>query len=110
MHLGGLADPLKFYSYRRLMITFSLASNLSSMAIFISWLKLFKYLSILPTFRLFADTMKNATGPIVQFFSCLFIVFLACAQAFFLAFGPYLFRYRNFSQSVISLVQCSLGM
>jgi hypothetical protein len=61
------ANPTEFYYYRPIMLNLTFGVNMASVAVFIAWMKLFQYLSILPPFKLMIDTLDRSRTSMLYF-------------------------------------------
>lgn len=75
----------------------------------VTWLKILKYLNLFPHLSMLSITLRNAAYPVMSFSVMFSIVFLACGQAFMLAFGPSLRDFSTFGESMMSLFRALLG-
>ena len=83
--------------------------NLTAFNAILTWIKLFKYLDYHPAFSLLVRTLARAAKPLLTFLVSFTIVILGCGQAFFMSFGMEEYRYRNFLQSLFSLLRMAVG-
>ncbi|OQR86190.1 hypothetical protein ACHHYP_10867 [Achlya hypogyna] len=81
-----------------------LSQSINSLNCFLSILKIFKYLSFLPTFNILTATVSNAISELVGLFILIAILLFGGSLAFTLAFGTSLAHYSVLLYSFYSLM------
>ena len=84
--------------------------NLNASAAFILFIKVFKYLAIVPQMNLIFATLRVAGFELTIFSIVFAVVILGFAMAFYMAFGLDVEGYRSVSASLMSLFQLVLGI
>ncbi|CAF0734591.1 unnamed protein product [Didymodactylos carnosus] len=84
-------------------------NNIIAFAVFLAWIKIFKYVSFNKTMTQLTATLSRSAKDILGFAVMFFIVFLAYAQFGYLLFGTMLPDYRTFAISIFSLFRIVLG-
>ncbi|GMH45685.1 hypothetical protein BSKO_13648 [Bryopsis sp. KO-2023] len=84
------------------------SQSLNSFNMFLSWMKVFKYMSFIPQFSQLTRTLSKAASAVGGFFLIIGLVLIGSGQAFLLAFGARLNDYRNFQESIYSLIRALL--
>src|SRR5690606_10344932 len=77
--------------------------------IFISWVKIFKYVSFNKTMTQLSLTLSRCAKDVAGFAIMFFIVFLAYAQLGYLIFGTQVQGFSTFAQSIFTLFRIVLG-
>ncbi|CAF0799310.1 unnamed protein product [Didymodactylos carnosus] len=84
-------------------------NNIVAFAIFLAWIKIFKYVSFNKTMTQLTTTLSRCAKDIFGFAVMFFIVFLAYAQLGYLLFGTLVEDYRTFAISIFTLFRIVLG-
>jgi len=101
-------DDMRFVNMRSAADLIKVAISLNAFNVFLSWCKVFKYLSFSPQFAQVTKTLARAAAGLGGFFLVMAIVLFGSAQAFLLAFGSKVSDYRNLQESLLSLIRALL--
>jgi Ca2+-binding EF-hand superfamily protein len=108
--IEGMGESEEYINLHPLMFQLQQVQNLNSLSALLLFLKVFKFLAIVPQMNILFGTLSVA-GLELLLFSLLFcIVILGFAMSFFMAFGLDVHGYRSISASLISLFQFVLGI
>ncbi|KAH7636330.1 polycystin-2-like protein 1 [Dermatophagoides farinae] len=84
-------------------------SNILAVLSFVSWIKIFKYISFNKTMSQLSSTLSRCAKDIAGFGLMFFIVFFAFAQLGYLLFGTQVKDYSSFGRAVFTLLRLILG-
>ena len=108
--INSMVTGEEYVNLQPLMFLLQQVQNLNALNALLLFLKVFKYLAIIPQMNLLFGTLA-AAGLELLLFSVLFsIVLLGFAMSFYVAFGLDVYGYRSVSASLISLFQFVLGI
>jgi hypothetical protein len=82
---------------------------LIALTLFLSWIKIFKYLSFNRTMTQMSQTLSQCAHDILGYTVMFFIVFFSYAQLGYLVFGSNTFGFHTFEDSVFTLFRIILG-
>ncbi|KAF0698657.1 Aste57867_10751 [Aphanomyces stellatus] len=98
-----------FINFRTSVVYFSLADAVTSFTFLLSWLKLFKFLAILPLFAPLTKTV-GASAPKVTGLILIFgVALMGSALSFTMAFGLDAENYKTFADSCLGLLKILQG-
>lgn len=95
-----------FYQTARFIYT---VANIISVTCILSYLKLLRFLQLSARLSTLTNTISAASSDIGHFLVIFFVVFLAYAQAFFMAFGMDLEGFGTLGDSIATLLLIILG-
>ncbi|KAI3378974.1 hypothetical protein SNEBB_006980 [Seison nebaliae] len=104
-----LKNEDKFMDFEFLGFWQTQFNNAVAAAVFLSWIKIFKYISFNKTMTQLSSTLGRCAKDVVGFSFMFFIVFFAFAQLGFLIFGTQLKDFSTFSSSLFTLFRIILG-
>ncbi|GAB6028335.1 hypothetical protein CHUAL_002508 [Chamberlinius hualienensis] len=81
----------------------------TAVLVFLSWIKIFKYLSFNETMIQLSTTLIKCAKDVGGFAIMFFIIFLAYAQLGYLLFGPHLRNFSKVQTSIFTLMRLILG-
>ncbi|CAF3934368.1 unnamed protein product [Adineta steineri] len=84
-------------------------NNIVAFAVFLAWIKIFKYVSFNKTMTQLSTTLSRCAKDVFGFTIMFMIVFLAYAQLGYLLFGSLIEDYKTFALSIFSLFRIILG-
>ncbi|CAF1188330.1 unnamed protein product [Adineta steineri] len=84
-------------------------NNIVAFAVFLAWIKIFKYVSFNKTMTQLSTTLSRCAKDVFGFTVMFMIVFLAYAQLGYLLFGSLIEDYKTFALSIFSLFRIILG-
>ncbi|CAF1059968.1 unnamed protein product [Rotaria magnacalcarata] len=84
-------------------------NNIVAFAVFLAWIKIFKYVSFNKTMTQLSATLSRCAKDVMGFSVMFMIVFLAYAQLGYLLFGTMVDDYKTFSISIFTLFRIILG-
>ncbi|CAF4480352.1 unnamed protein product [Rotaria socialis] len=84
-------------------------NNIVAFAVFLAWIKIFKYVSFNKTMTQLSTTLSRCAKDVMGFSVMFMIVFLAYAQLGYLLFGTMVDDYKTFSISIFTLFRIILG-
>ena len=102
-------NPNEYVSFEAVSHFETIYVDLSAISLFLSWLKIFKYISFNRTMRHFSTTLQRCSKDILSFAVMFFIVFFAFAQLGLLLFGTTLEDFSSFTDSTYTLFRIILG-
>lgn len=82
---------------------------LIAVTVFLSWIKVFKYLSFNRTMTQMTQTLSQCANDLLGYTVMFFIVFFSYAQLGYLVFGSSTFGFHTFEDSVFTLFRIVLG-
>ncbi|RHZ02517.1 hypothetical protein DYB35_009559 [Aphanomyces astaci] len=109
---AGRPSCLKEPTSRTPTIYFGLARSCQSFNCFLSWLKLFKFLSlmdllttqlVIPMFGQLTKTVTRSAGKVLELVVIFVLTLVGAALAFYLAFGNFATNYHTFQSSLYDL-------
>ena len=100
----------EYVNLQPVMFQLQQVQNLNSINALLLFLKVFKYLAVIPQMDLLFGTLQVAGLELVLFSVLFSIVILGFGMAFYMAFGLEVHGYRSVSASLISLFQLVLGI
>jgi hypothetical protein len=103
---GGPDAYVDYRSYGRLQ---TLAFDINSFNAFLSYLKVFHYMSFSPKFTQLTRTLANASSALGGFLVVFTIVMFSSSFAFMLCFGARLGDFRTMGSSMTTLLSAMLG-
>jgi hypothetical protein len=107
---GAAGSPTDLYvDYRTYARLQTLAKDVNSFNAFLSYIKIFHYLSFSPRFTQLTRTLSHAAGSLGGFVFVFGIVMFASAMAHTLCFGAKLSGYRSMWASAATLLSSLLG-
>ncbi|TRY56170.1 hypothetical protein DNTS_002527 [Danionella cerebrum] len=95
-----------FEPLARLQVHFN---NLAAIIVFLSWVKLFKFISFNKTMHQLSTTMSRCAKDLMGFAIMFFIVFLAYAQLAYLVFGTQVDNFSTFQACIFTQFRIILG-
>ncbi|XP_067952037.1 polycystin-2-like isoform X2 [Watersipora subatra] len=106
---GLLAEPdvfgdFEFLSYWQNYFNYGIA-----LAVFLAWIKVFKYVSFNKTMTQLTSTLGKAKKDVVGFLVMFFIIFFAFAQLGYLLFGTQVRDFSNLPYALLTLFRIILG-
>ena len=104
-----LVDNTQFIDFEFLCYWQTQYNNAVAGIIFISWIKIFKYVSFNKTMTQLSLTLSRCAKDVAGFAIMFFIVFLAYAQLGYLIFGTQVHDFSTFSYSIFTLFRIILG-
>ncbi|KAF5406231.1 Polycystin 2 like 1 transient receptor potential cation channel [Paragonimus heterotremus] len=104
-----LLDRNKFPNFQWLSIWQVYFNYGVAVTVFLSWVKLFKYISFNKTMTQLSSTLGNCAKDLAGFAVMFFIVFFSFAELGYLAFGTQVNDFRKFMTSVYTLFRIILG-
>ncbi|CAL8144331.1 unnamed protein product [Orchesella dallaii] len=104
-----IKDPNSYANFYWLGFWESQYNNVVAVLVFLTWIKLFKYISINSTMAQLSNTMSRCATDVGGFAIMFFIVFFAFAQLGYLLFGSKVEDFRTFYDTVFTLLRCILG-
>ncbi|ETW00267.1 hypothetical protein H310_07652 [Aphanomyces invadans] len=107
--LPASISDAEFANFRTPTIYFSLARSCQSFNCFLSWLKLFKFLSFIPMFGQLTKTVQRAAGKVLELVVIFALTLVGAALAFYLAFGNFAANYHTFLSSFYTLLHIVTG-
>lgn len=84
-------------------------NNVVAFAVFLAWIKIFKYVSFNKTMTQLSTTLSRCAKDVLGFSVMFMIVFLAYAQLGYLLFGSMVDDYKTFAISIFTLFRIILG-
>jgi len=84
-------------------------NNIVAFAVFLAWIKIFKYVSFNKTMTQLSTTLSRCAKDVLGFSVMFMIVFLAYAQLGYLLFGSLVNDYKTFAISIFTLFRIILG-
>ncbi|RHX98437.1 hypothetical protein DYB25_010325, partial [Aphanomyces astaci] len=106
---AGRPSYLKEPTRRTPTIYFGLARSCQSFNCFLSWLKLFKFLSFIPMFGQLTKTVTRSAGKVLELVVIFVLTLVGAALAFYLAFGNFATNYHTFQSSFYTLLHIVTG-
>lgn len=97
---GLLANDSQFVDFDFLCYWQTVFNGAIAFMVFLSWVKIFKYVSFNKTMTQLSLTLSRCAKDVTGFAIMFFIVFLAYAQLGFLIFGTQIQAYSTFSETV----------
>jgi len=104
-----LEKPNEFANFAVLGFWQNQYDNLVAIAVFICWIKVFKYISFNKTMTQLSSTLGKCAKDIAGFAVMFFIIFLAYAQWGYLIFGTQVKDFSTFESSIYTLFRIILG-
>uniref|UniRef100_A0A8C1U6P5 Polycystin-2 n=1 Tax=Cyprinus carpio TaxID=7962 RepID=A0A8C1U6P5_CYPCA len=95
-----------FEPLARLQVHFN---NLAAVIVFLSWVKLFKFINFNKTMNQLSTTMSRCAKDLMGFAIMFFIVFLAYAQLAYLVFGTQVNDFSTFQACIFTQFRIILG-
>ncbi|XP_077102279.1 polycystin-2 isoform X2 [Siphateles boraxobius] len=95
-----------FEPLARLQVHFN---NLAAIIVFLSWVKLFKFINFNKTMNQLSTTMSRCAKDLMGFAIMFFIVFLAYAQLAYLVFGTQVNDFSTFQACIFTQFRIILG-
>ncbi|XP_059408751.1 polycystin-2-like isoform X2 [Carassius carassius] len=95
-----------FEPLARLQVHFN---NLAAIIVFLSWVKLFKFINFNKTMNQLSTTMSRCAKDLMGFSIMFFIVFLAYAQLAYLVFGTQVNDFSTFQACIFTQFRIILG-
>ncbi|CAF2049019.1 unnamed protein product [Rotaria magnacalcarata] len=104
-----LRDQNTFADFEFLTYWQTQFNNIIAFAIFLAWIKIFKYVSFNKTMTQLSTTLSRCAKDVLGFSVMFMIVFLAYAQLGYLLFGTMVEDYKSFAISIFTLFRIILG-
>ncbi|CAG5115064.1 unnamed protein product [Candidula unifasciata] len=106
---GLLANPNIFADFEKLSYWETRFSNAVAIAVFIAWIKIFKYISFNKTMTQLSSTLERCAKDLAGFFVMFIIIFLAFTQLGYLLFGTQVKDFSSFQNAFFTLFRIILG-
>ncbi|BFZ03163.1 hypothetical protein BsWGS_06202 [Bradybaena similaris] len=106
---GLLENPNIFADFEKLSYWETRFSNAVAIAVFIAWIKIFKYISFNKTMTQLSSTLERCAKDLAGFFVMFIIIFLAFTQLGYLLFGAQVKDFSSFDNSFFTLFRIILG-
>ncbi|XP_046350413.1 polycystin-2-like isoform X1 [Haliotis rufescens] len=108
--LTSLLENDKVYAdFERLSYWETRFSNAIAIAVFLAWIKIFKYISFNKTMTQLSSTLGRCAKDLAGFAVMFFIIFLAFTQLGYLLFGTQVKDFSSFQDSFFTLFRIILG-
>ncbi|CAL1532921.1 unnamed protein product [Lymnaea stagnalis] len=108
--LTALLQNSKVYSdFERLSYWETRFSNAIAIAVFMAWIKIFKYISFNKTMTQLSSTLGRCAKDLAGFFVMFIIIFLAFTQLGYLLFGTQVEDFSSFENAFFTLFRIILG-
>ncbi|CAG5121215.1 unnamed protein product [Candidula unifasciata] len=104
-----LKDPTVYSDFERLSYWETRFSNAVAIAVFVAWIKIFKYISFNKTMTQLSSTLGRCAKDLAGFFVMFIIIFLAFTQLGYLLFGTQVEDFSSFENSFFTLFRIILG-
>jgi polycystin 2 len=104
-----LKDPSVYADFERLSYWETRFSNAIAIAVFMAWIKIFKYISFNKTMTQLSSTLGRCAKDLAGFFVMFLIIFLAFTQLGYLLFGTQVKDFSSFENSFFTLFRIILG-
>ncbi|KAH9505263.1 TRP-like ion channel Pkd2 [Bulinus truncatus] len=104
-----LKNPDVFSDFERLSYWETRFSNAIAIAVFMAWIKIFKYISFNKTMTQLSSTLGRCAKDLAGFFVMFIIIFLAFTQLGYLLFGTQVEDFSSFENSFFCLFRIILG-
>lgn len=104
-----LNHPKQYANFEVLGFWQTQFNNIVAIAVFVSWIKVFKYISFNKTMTQLSSTLSKCAKDIAGFAVMFFIIFLAYAQWGYLIFGTQVKDFSTFPDSIFTLFRIILG-
>ncbi|OWF42403.1 polycystic kidney disease 2-like 1 protein isoform X1 [Mizuhopecten yessoensis] len=104
-----LENPDKFADFEFLSYWQTRFDNAIAIAVFLAWIKIFKYISFNKTMTQLSSTLGRCAKDLAGFAVMFFIIFLAFTQLGYLLFGTQVKDFSNFQNSFFTLFRIILG-
>ncbi|KAK1161107.1 polycystin-2-like [Acipenser oxyrinchus oxyrinchus] len=104
-----LKNPHKYHNFHFLAFWQTQYNNMIAVNVFISWVKVFKYISFNRTMSTLSSTLSHCAKDIIGFAVMFFIVFFAYAQLGYLLFGCQVDSFSSFKNCVFTQFLVILG-
>lgn len=104
-----LSKPDQYSDFYFLSYGQSQFDNAIAIAVFLAWIKIFKYISFNKTMTQLSSTLGKCAKDLAGFAVMFFIIFLAFTQLGYLLFGTQVKDFSNFQNSFFTLFRIILG-
>ncbi|XP_033734192.1 polycystic kidney disease 2-like 1 protein isoform X2 [Pecten maximus] len=104
-----LDNPDKYADFEFLSYWQTRFDNAIAIAVFLAWIKIFKYISFNKTMTQLSSTLGRCAKDLAGFAVMFFIIFLAFTQLGYLLFGTQVKDFSNFQNSFFTLFRIILG-
>ncbi|KAK3795236.1 hypothetical protein RRG08_056296 [Elysia crispata] len=104
-----LKDPYVYADFERLSYWETRFSNAIAIAVFMAWIKIFKYISFNKTMTQLSSTLGRCAKDLAGFFVMFIIIFLAFTQLGYLLFGTQVKDFSSFENAFFTLFRIILG-
>ncbi|XP_059178590.1 polycystin-2-like isoform X3 [Physella acuta] len=104
-----LKDPKIYADFERLSYWETRFSNAIAIAVFMAWIKIFKYISFNKTMTQLSSTLGRCAKDLAGFFVMFIIIFLAFTQLGYLLFGTQVEDFSSFENAFFTLFRIILG-
>ncbi|GFN78422.1 polycystic kidney disease protein 2 [Plakobranchus ocellatus] len=104
-----LKDPTVYADFERLSYWETRFSNAIAIAVFMAWIKIFKYISFNKTMTQLSSTLGRCAKDLAGFFVMFIIIFLAFTQLGYLLFGTQVKDFSSFENAFFTLFRIILG-
>ncbi|XP_069123530.1 polycystin-2-like isoform X2 [Argopecten irradians] len=104
-----LENPDKYADFEFLSYWQTRFDNAIAIAVFLAWIKIFKYISFNKTMTQLSSTLGRCAKDLAGFAVMFFIIFLAFTQLGYLLFGTQVKDFSNFQNSFFTLFRIILG-
>jgi len=104
-----LKDNTKYADFERLSYWETRFSNAIAIAVFMAWIKIFKYISFNKTMTQLSSTLGRCAKDLAGFFVMFLIIFLAFTQLGYLLFGTQVKDFSSFENAFFTLFRIILG-
>ncbi|RUS85639.1 hypothetical protein EGW08_006585 [Elysia chlorotica] len=104
-----LEDPTVYADFERLSYWETRFSNAIAIAVFMAWIKIFKYISFNKTMTQLSSTLGRCAKDLAGFFVMFIIIFLAFTQLGYLLFGTQVKDFSSFENAFFTLFRIILG-
>ncbi|XP_055874646.1 polycystin-2-like [Biomphalaria glabrata] len=104
-----LKNPDVYSDFERLSYWETRFSNAIAIAVFMAWIKIFKYISFNKTMTQLSSTLGRCAKDLAGFFVMFIIIFLAFTQLGYLLFGTQVEDFSSFENSFFCLFRIILG-
>lgn len=104
-----LSKPEQYSDFYFLSYGQSQFDNAIAIAVFLAWIKIFKYISFNKTMTQLSSTLGKCAKDLAGFAVMFFIIFLAFTQLGYLLFGTQVKDFSNFQNSFFTLFRIILG-
>lgn len=104
-----VSDESRYMNFEDMAYVAEVFREMNAINVFLSWIKLFKFLSFTKTMAELQATLVNSAGDLMGFMLMFGIVFVAYAQCGYLIFGAILRDFSTFPDALFTLFRIILG-